>query len=281
MSQYFHKPYEPFEGDINVKVDLTNDATKADLKNATEIDTSKLTLKSNLANLKAEIDELDIDELVPVSVDLSKLSDLVKSDVVQKTVYDKLVAKVNNIEISGFVLITKYDTDKSELDKKTPDTTGLFKKPDYNAKITEKEKKISSINGLATYSVLTAFENKIPNISRLVKKTDYNAKTSEIEKKLTDHNHDKYITTPEFNKFTAEVFVARLAQANLITKTDFYNKLISLNKKINSNKTKHGLANNEFKKLQTFDSIYFRGKCHFEEDGAQNYLVFQPMHRYF
>ena len=277
MSQYFHKPYEPFEGDINVKVY----ATKTDLKNATEIDTSKLTLKSNLANLKAEIDELDIDELVPVSVDLSKLSDLVKSDVVQKTVYDKLVAKVNNIEISGFLLITKYDTDKSELDKKIPDTTGLFKKPDYNAKITEIEKKIPSINGLATYSVLTAFENKIPNISRLVKKTDYNAKTSEIEKKLTDHNHDKYITTPEFNKFMAEVFVARLAQANLITKTDFYNKLISLNKKINSNKTKHVLANNEFKKLQTFDSIYFRGKCHFEEDGAQNYLVFQPMHRYF
>ena len=128
---------------------------------------------------------------------------------------------------------------------------------------------------------MTAVENKIPVVGSLVQKTDYDTKISEIEKKLTDQNHDKYITTPEFNKFTADIFAARLAQANVITKTDFDNKLISLNKKINSNKTKHLLIENEFKKLQTFDSIYFRGKIHFEEDGAQNYLVFQPMYSYF
>ena len=98
----------------------------------------------------------------------------------------------------------------------------------------------------------------IANISSLVKKTDYDTKISETEKKLTDHNHDKYITTPEFNKFTAEIFAARLAQANLVTKT-YFDKLISLNKKINSKKTKHLLIENELKKLQTFDSIYFRG----------------------
>ena len=83
---------------------------------------------------------------------------------------------------------------------------------------------------------------------------------SELEKKLTDHNHDKYITTPEFNTLAASVFNARLAQANLITKTDFDAKLSSLNRKITSNKTKHLLRENELKKLKTFDSIYFIGK---------------------
>ena len=88
-----------------------------------------------------------------------------------------------------------------------------------------------------------------------------------------------YITTPEFNTMAASVFNARLAQANLITKTDFDAKLSSLNRKITSNKTKHLLVENELKKLKTFDSSYFRGKSHFEEDGTENYLVFQPIHR--
>ena len=79
----------------------------------------------------------------------------------------------------------------------------------------------------------------------------------------------------------ADVFNTRLAQANLITKTDFDTKLSSLNRKITANKSKHLLVENEFKKLKTFDSSYFRGKSHFEEDGTQNYLVFQPIQRIF
>ena len=154
-------------------------------------------------------------------------------------------------------------------------------KTDYNSKITEIEGKIPSISGLATNAALTAVENKIPNISSLVKKTDYNTKITEIEKKLTDHNHDKYITTPEFNTLAADAFNARLAQANLIAKTDFDAKLSSLNRKITANKTKRLLVENELKKLKIFDSIYFRGKSHFEEDGTQSYLVFQPIQRYF
>ena len=101
MSQYFAKPYEPFGGDINVKVDLSNYATKADIKNISHVDTSSFALKTNLANLKTEVDKLDIDKLVPVPVDLSKLSDVVKNDVVKKTTYDKLAAKVNNIDTRG------------------------------------------------------------------------------------------------------------------------------------------------------------------------------------
>ena len=73
MSQYFPKPYEPFDGDINVKVDLSNYATKADIKNVSHIDTLSFVLKSNLASLKTEVDKIDVDKLVPVPVDLSKL----------------------------------------------------------------------------------------------------------------------------------------------------------------------------------------------------------------
>ena len=84
MSQYFPKPYKPYGGDINVKVNLPNYATKADLKNATKIDTSKLALKSDSANLKPEVDNLDIEKLVPVPVHLSKLSDVVKLMLLKK-----------------------------------------------------------------------------------------------------------------------------------------------------------------------------------------------------
>ena len=132
---------------INVNVDLFNYATKADLKNATGIDTSKLAAKSDLASLKAEVDKLDIDKLIPVPLDLRKLSDLVKNDVNKKTVYDKLVAKGNNIDTSGFVLKTKYYTDQSEIENKIPNTSGLVKKLDYNTKITEIENKTPSISG--------------------------------------------------------------------------------------------------------------------------------------
>ena len=104
MSQYFPKPYEPFGGDINVKVDLSNYATKTDIKNISHVDTSSFALKTNLASLKTEVDKLDIDKLAPVPVDLSKLSDVIKNDVVKKNVYDKLVAKVNTIDTSAFVL---------------------------------------------------------------------------------------------------------------------------------------------------------------------------------
>ena len=92
--------------------------------------------------------------------------------------------------------------------------------------------------------------------------------------KRTEHNHDKYIDTSEFNKLAADVFNARIAQANLITKTDFDAKLSSLNKKITKNKSKHLLVENELNNLKAFDLSYFIGKSHFQEDGVQNYLVF-------
>ena len=115
MSQYFSKRYEPFGRDINVKIDLSNYATKTDIKNISHIDTSSFALKSNLSSLKTEVDQLDIDKLKilpnnlsnlknkidkldihtlkPVSVDLSKLSNVVKNEVVKKTQYNAKIKK--------------------------------------------------------------------------------------------------------------------------------------------------------------------------------------------
>ena len=278
MSQYFPKLHKPFREDINVKVDLSNYATKADIKNISHVDTSSFALKENLASLKTEVDKLDIDKLGPVPIDLSKLNDVVKNDVVKNTAYDKLVTKVNSIDTSGFVLKTNYDTDISELENKFPGTSGLVK--NYNSKIAEIEGKISDVSNLATKTALAAVENKMPSVSSLVKKTDYNLKVAEIANKLNNHNHDKYITTPEFNILAADVFNARLARANLVAKTNFDNTVSSLGSKIAANETKNESIENELKKLKTFDASYFIGKTHFE-DGAQNYLVFQPINRYF
>ena len=96
---------------------MSNYATKTDLKNVTHVDTSSFALKTNLANLKTEVDKLDIDKLAPVPVDLSKLSDVVKNDVVKKTDYNKLVTKVKDIDTSNFVLKTAYNNDKNRIRK--------------------------------------------------------------------------------------------------------------------------------------------------------------------
>ena len=184
-----------FGGDINVKVDLFNYATKTDLKNVIHVDVSTFELKSNLVILKTEVDKLDIDKLTPVPNDLAKLSNVVKNDVAKKTVCDKLVTKVDNIDTTKSVLKTTYDIDKSDAQKraklaigllkndppatknelavveiKVPDANSLVKKTNLNAKITEIEGKIPSITGVATNSALIAVENKIPDTSNLVKK---------------------------------------------------------------------------------------------------------------
>ena len=214
---------------------------------------------------------------MPIFADLSKSSNVVKNDVVKKVDYNKLLAKANNIDTSDFAL----KTDKTELENKILYTSGPVKKTDYNAKITELENKIPNISNLATKTALTTKENKIPSISNLVKKTDYDTKINEIENKLTDRNHDKYIDTSKFNTLATNDFNTRIAQANFITKTNFDAKLSSLNRKITQNKSDHLLVQNEWNKLKTFDSGYFIGKSHFEEYSALNYLVFQPINKYF
>ena len=150
MSQYFPKPYESFDGDLNVNiiVDLSNYATKADIKNISRVDTSSFALKTNLANLKTETDKLDIDKLVPAPTDLSKLSNVVKNDVIKKTDYNAKITEIENKipDISNLSTKTAINT----VENKILDTSGLVGKTDYNAKITDLENRIPDISNLAT-----------------------------------------------------------------------------------------------------------------------------------
>ena len=109
------RPFNSNFGDsIKVKIDLSNYATKTDIKSISHADTSSFALKTNLASLKTEVDKSDIDKLKPLPDDVSKLSNVVTNKVVKKTKYDKLVGKVNNIDTSDFVLKTKYNTNKTK-----------------------------------------------------------------------------------------------------------------------------------------------------------------------
>ena len=126
MSQCFPKPYDTFGGNVKVELDLSNYPRKVDLKEATEVDTSNLAAKSNLPSLKGEVDKINIEKLKSVPSDLSKLSNVVNNEVVKKTVYDRLAGNVNTIDTSGFVLKTKYGTDKSDLEKKSMTLTKKY-----------------------------------------------------------------------------------------------------------------------------------------------------------
>ena len=212
---------------------------------------------------------------------MSKLRDIFKNNVAKKTVYDKLSAKANNIDTSSFVLKTKYQTDKTELEKEAPNVTDFVKK----TKRAELENKISDISNLAAKAAITTVENKIPSVNKPVKnKQTITQKLVKLKKKkkITDHNHDKYITTPEFNTLAASAFNARLSQANLITKTDFDTKVSSLDSKTAANEPKNESIENKLKEglacgfFLTIGTIYFDAA-----DGSQVYLKFQPVHRYF
>ena len=167
------------------------------------------------------------------------------------TVYEQLVTKVDNIDTTRFVLKTKYDTEKSDLEKKIndtekkiPDTNNSVKKTDYNFKIAE-------------------IENKILDVSGLVNKTYHDAKILDIE--------SKYTTTSDYNKFTKDIIGNSIKSKNLVTKTDCDTKLQGISKQSTSNKFKHLLVESKLKKLQRFDSSNFRDKDSLEE----NYLVFK------
>ena len=201
MSQYFPNPYDLFSGDINAKVDLSNYATKDDIKNITHVDASSFALKTNLANLKSEVDKLDIDKLKPLPTDLSKLSDVVKNDVVKKTDYNKLVTKVDNIDTSGLVKKTDRNNKITEIEDKIPDTSNLATKtaltsvenkiPDISnlaskILVSKVESRIPDIRNLATKTALTTVENEIPDINSLVKKSDYKTMIKGIEHNIKE-----------------------------------------------------------------------------------------------
>ena len=176
--------------------------------------------------MKSKVDKLDVDKLVPAPVDLSKLSDVVKNDVVKKDVYN---AKIKNIEdkipdITNLATKTTLNAKINKVKGEIPNMTNLAINASLIAEINKDKGDIPDITNLATINALTAVESKISGVTNLVEKTDYNTIINEIEEKVTDHNHDKYITTPEFQKFAAEIFALRLKRANLASKVIFFNK---------------------------------------------------------
>ena len=170
MSQHFPTPYEPFGGDITVKVDLSNYATKADIKNISNVDTSRFALKTNLFNSKAEVDKLDINKLVSVLVDLSKLSDVVKNDLVEETDYNAKITEIENKfpDISNLATKTALAT----VENKISNVSGLATK----TALTAVENKIPDISNFATKTVLTNISYTVPDITTLIRKSDYNEK---------------------------------------------------------------------------------------------------------
>ena len=156
MSQYF-PPYGGSSENIKVELDLSNYATKTDLKDITHADTSSFASKTNLAALKTEVDKIDTDKLKTVPDDLAKLSNVVKNDVVKKVYYDSLKSKVDSTDTFNFVTGTKFTTDTNDLDDK----------------IDKVDKKIPDVSGLATKSSITA----------LLPTSTFNSKVTELEKK--------------------------------------------------------------------------------------------------
>ena len=144
-------------------------------------------------------------------------------------------------------------------------------KKNYDAKITEIEGKIPNVSGLATKTALDNVENKIPNVSNFVKKQIITLKLQKLKINLIIII---MINILLLQNLIFDVFNARLSRANLVAKTNFDNTISSLDSKIAENKTKNESIQNELKKLKTFDLGFFIGKNYFEEDGAQNYLVF-------
>ena len=234
--------------------DLSNYATKEDIKNITHVNTSNFALKTSLSSLKTELDQLDINKLVPIPNDLSKLSNVVKNEVAKKTECNKLVTKVNNIDTSNFVLKTNYNTKITELENKIPDISNLATK----TALTMVENKIPSIGNLATKAELTTVENKIPNISNLATK----AALTTLENKIAN--------------------ISNLATKTIVNNVeDKIPNIVILLKKSDYN-TKITNIENNVRQLQAYDLSYFKGKQYFDEgSGKQNYLVFLPMRKYF
>ena len=202
MSTYY-PPYRSSSNNIKVELDLANYATKTDLKNVTHVDVSSFASKTNLAALKTEVDKIDVDKLKTTPIDLAKLSNVVKNDVVKKTDYnakitsverqiagitkntiDNLpdITKLKAVDTNSFVLKTKLASDVTTLenkidtaDKKIPDISGLATKTSLNSYL-----QTSSFN-----SKVTEVENEIKSADIIAKSA--NTKANTISSDLTDY----------------------------------------------------------------------------------------------
>ena len=172
----YYPPYRSSSNNIKVKLDLTNYATKDDVKNITHVDVSSYATKTNLASLKTEVDKIDTDKLKTVPADLAKLSNVVKHDVAKKTHYSTKVTSIE-AQIAG---LTKNTVDNlGDITKlKAIDTNSFVTRTKFSAdtntmddKIDGLEKKIPDISGLATKTSLNGY----------LKTSTFNSKVTEVE----------------------------------------------------------------------------------------------------
>ena len=201
MSQYY-PPYKSFSNNIKVELDLTNYATKNDLKNITHVDVSSFASKTNLPALKTEVDKIDVDKLKTTPIDLDRLSNLVKNDVVKKTDYNTKVTsieaqiagltkntvdsladitKLKAIDTNSFVTRTKFSADTNALDDKID---GVEKKTDTSG--------LATNTSLSSYLQTSTFNSKVTEVENKIKDTDIiaksaNTKANTIRSDLTDY----------------------------------------------------------------------------------------------
>ena len=256
MSQYFPLCNNSSEN-IKVDLDLSNYASKKDIKDITRVDTGSYALKTNLAALKTEVDEIDTEKLKTGPDDLAKLSNVVKNDVVKRITYNTLKNKVDAIDTSKFVLRTKFTTDTNALqhkidkiENKIPDISGLATKSSVTHLITEQEeytdkvkkkipdisglaskteltvieKKIPDVNGLATASALTVVENKIPDITSLIIKTDFDAKLKKISDRVTNNKSKDLLLDNELKKLKTLVGSSEKIKFDEVEKENSFNR---------------------------------------------------------
>ena len=184
----YYPPHKSSSSNVKVELDLTNYATKTDLKNITYVDVSSFASKTNLAALKTEVDKIDADKLKTVPVDLAKLTNAVKNDLVKKTVYNTKVTSIET-QIAG---LTKNTVDNlANITKlKAIDTNSFVLKTKLASDVTTLENKIDTV------------DKKIPDISGLATKTSLNA----------------YLQTSTFNSKVTEVGI-KIKSADIIAKS--------------------------------------------------------------
>ena len=189
MSSQYYPPYKSSSNNIKVELDLTNYATKTDLKNITHVDVSSYASKTNLAALKTEVDKIDVDKLKTVPIDLAKLSNVVKIDVVKKTGYNTIVTSIES-QIAG---VTKNTLDNlGDIAKlKAVDTNNFVLKTKLASDVITLEnnidtvdKKMSHVSKLATKTSLTSylqtatFNSKVTEVENKIKAADIIAKSA-------------------------------------------------------------------------------------------------------
>ena len=210
MSRYYPL-YKRSSQSVKVELDLTNYATKTDLKNITHVDVSSFASKTNLAALKTEVDKTDVDKLKTAPVDLAKLTNAVENDLVKKTVYNAKVTSIEN-QIAG---LTKNTVDNlADITKlKAIDANSFFLKTKLASDVTTLENKIDTVNkkipdisGIATKTSLTSylqtatFDSKVAEVENKIKATDIiaksaNTKANTIRSDLTDYAKKADVTT--------------------------------------------------------------------------------------